>query len=201
MIQVSDLYVFIKSKLDEIKEEYWTEVDIFLAINFAVEEVFNHIIDISEEMFLQEGTVAITAATRESNLPTRARYVSSFCDSDNIVDYRPKWQSSGLYLDIRKDYFIGGTSGDKFVLKDLPTANDTIDIWYKAAPDMVQDIGDTINLPDVVWPSIVEIAVLQAQTKDENVQPIQAELIARSAKRARGQLANMSGLIRQIKVL
>ncbi len=203
-IEVSDLYVFIKSKLDELKEEYWSETDIFLAINIAVSDVFSHTLDIYEEMYLKQGTVTATIDNKEFDLPARTIYVSSFCDTelpDNEVDYRPKWTTAQTVLDLNKDYFIGGSNGEKFVLKTASTVNDTIDIWYKQMPAMVNDTGNSIDLPNILWHPIVEIAVLHAKAKDENITPELAPLISAALRKVRGRLAELGGKKQQIKAI
>ena len=104
-----------------------------------------------------------------------------------------------IKLKLYKDYYIGGKTGDKFIFPDDATANDTINIYYKAIPARINDIADDItDMPDILWASLIEVAVMHAKLKDENLASEQAVLIQAALRSARGQIARQQGMIRNL---
>jgi len=195
MIDLAELHIYIRSKLDEVKEEFWNETDILLAVNLAVEKVWDYTMDLGEELYLQDGTITTAVGKKEIALPARARYVSAYCNPKENLDYRPWYLSSGDRLDLYKDYTIGGSTGSKFVLKENATVVDTINVRYKAIPARADKLTGSIDIPDILWIPLLEVSVLHCKAKDENIGSENASLIQDALRVARSQMSKQQGLI------
>lgn len=169
--KVSEVATYVKRQFGDESGVQITDTDIIRWVNLGQQEIF-----IRNEPIKKTATAALVAGQYQYTFPSDVMRVErlrvsnktieqiSFNESDEYINATDPNNDSDGTPQVWYEY------GGSFMFWPVPNTSDAngITIYYVPAPTAVAALADTLSLPDVYYPRLLEYVMKQAYELDEN---------------------------------